>query len=78
MDGGIVYKQMTAQIIMESSFRGIEPIYPASQNLSSKTIEKLVKTAIGLTSLAENLPQSIRERNGLCDINYAIKEDFLQ
>ena len=72
MDGGIVYKQMTAPIIMESSFRGIEPIYPASQNLSSKTIEKLVKTAIGLTSLAENLPQSIRERNGLCDINYAI------
>ena len=73
LDGGFIYRRLNSPIIMESSFDGIEPIYPASSTLSSKAIEKLVKTALMGIKLEETLPQSIRERNNLCDINFAIE-----
>ena len=37
--GNFYIRQMVSPIIMESGFNGIEPIYPASQSLSSKVIE---------------------------------------
>ncbi len=73
LDGGFIYKRLNSPIIMETGFNGIEPIYPASSTLSSKAIEKLVRTAINSVSLPETLPEEIRERNGLCDINFAIE-----
>ena len=73
MDGGFIYKQMSSPIIMESGFMGIEPIYPASQTLSSKTVEKLVKTALNSVELPDILPESVRERNNLCDMKFAIQ-----
>ncbi len=73
LDGGFIYKRLNSPIIMETGFNGIEPIYPASPTLSSKAVEKLVRTAISSVKLPESLPQSIRERNELCDINFAIE-----
>ncbi len=70
--GGFIYRKMNSPIIAEADFGGIEPIYPASQSISSKMLEKLVKTALGQVSLPETLPQDIRERNGLCDIDFAL------
>ena len=73
LDGTFLYKKMSSPMIMETGFNGIEPIYPASANLSSKTIGKLVRNALNLLQLPETLPQEIRERNGLCHINFALE-----
>lgn len=73
VNGNFYYKQMSSPVIMETTFSGIEPIYPASQNMSSKSIERLVKTALATVEIEETLSKSIRERNGLCDIKYALE-----
>ncbi len=73
LDGSFVYKRLNSPVIMEALFKGIEPIYPATRGLSSKTLEKLVKTALDSVVLSETLPESIRKRNGLCDIKFAIE-----
>ena len=70
--GNFYMRQMTSPRILETGFNGIEPIYPASKNLSSATIQKLVKNALAEIELTETLSEEIRERNGFCDIKYAI------
>lgn len=72
-DGSFVLKQMNSPIIKEVNYGGIEPIYPASKDLSSKTLEKLVKTALAVVEMPEVLPDSIRQKNNLCDIKYALE-----
>ncbi len=51
------------------------PIYPLTSGISSKNIEKLVKTAINeaLNHLPDPLPDNIRIANGLPTLSYAIK-----
>ena len=71
LNGNFYIRQMTSPQIMETSYNTIEPIYPATKDLSSKTIEKLVKTALSETEIEETLSDEIRERNGFCDIKYA-------
>lgn len=72
--GSLVMREMSAPEIREGAFCGIEPIYPASAGLSSKSLERLVKTALNLLPEQEDvLPESVRERNGLCGINSAVK-----
>ena len=73
LDGNFYMRQMSSPIIMESGFNGIEPIYPASKTMSSKTIEKLVLNALAAVKLPETLPLEILERNGLCDLNTALQ-----
>ncbi len=71
--GSYFYRQMSSPIIMEVGFKGIQPIYPASKDLSSKMMERLVKTALAAVQLPETLPLEIRKRNGLCDIKFALE-----
>lgn len=54
----------------------IRPIYPASGALSSKTIERCVQNALDALEnpIADFLPQEIRARNGLCDLDTAIRQ----
>ena len=74
LGGNFVMREMASPEIREGGFCGIEPIYTASAGLSSKAIEKLVKSAINaLPELNDILPESIRERNGLCGINTAVR-----
>ena len=74
LGGSLAVREMPSPEIREGAFCGIEPIYPASAGLSSKSIEKLVKTALSLLPEQEEiLPESVRKRNGLCGINTAIK-----
>ncbi len=51
---------------------GIHPVYPANANFSSKAIEKLVRTAL-TADFADPLPESVLKRNGLCDLQTAIR-----
>ena len=64
---------MNSPIIKEVSFNRIEPIYNASKNMPSATIQKLVKTALDTTEMPEVLNSKIRTENRLCDINYALR-----
>ncbi len=70
--GNFYMRQLQSPQIMETGFNGIEPIYPASQTVSSKVIEKLVNTALSSVGLSETIPQEIRERNKLCDLKTAL------
>lgn len=71
-DENLILRQMSSPIIKEVSFNGIEPIYNASKNMSSATIQKLVKTALSTVEMPEVLNNKIRTENRLCDINYAL------
>ncbi len=79
LSGSLVMREMSSPEIREGAFCGIEPIYPASAGLSSKNLEKLVKTALSLLPEQEDiLPEIVRERNGLCGINTAVKNIHFQ
>ena len=72
VSGSFFYKKMSSPVILESEFCGIQPIYSANEKLSSKAIEKLVKTALNTVELVETLPKNVIKRNNLCDIKFAL------
>lgn len=72
-DENLILRQMNSPIIKEVSFNRIEPIYNASKNMPSATIQKLVKTALSEVEMPEVLNSRIRTENRLCDINYALR-----
>jgi len=73
VEGDYFMRKMSSPTVMEGEFKGIEPIYQASKDMSSKNIQRLVRTALSSIELPETLNKEIRERNGLCDINFAIE-----
>lgn len=71
---GITLKQMSSPEIMPAEYMGIEPVYAATEGLSSKTIEKIMKNALVYTdSMQDAIPDGIRQKNGLCDFKTALK-----
>lgn len=71
---GITLRQMSSPEIMPAEYMGIEPIYAATEGLSSKTIEKIMKNALVYTdSMQDAIPDGIRQKNGLCDFKTALK-----
>lgn len=73
MTGGFLYRQMSSPKIVPSSYNLIEPIYPASKDISSKQIKNLIKNAVSSVEIEETLPKVITERNGLCSLKFAIE-----
>lgn len=54
---------------------GIQPIYPATHNLNSRAIAKVIETALSsLEKLSETLPAEIRLKYGLVSLDFAIRE----
>ncbi len=70
---GDFFKQMNSPLIKEVGFNSLEPIYNASKNMSSATLEKLIKTALSCVEMPEVLPEAVRKRKNLCDIKYALE-----
>lgn len=71
---GITLRQMSSPEIMPAEYMGIEPVYAATEGLSSKTIEKIMKNALVYADdMTDVIPQGIREKNGLCDFKTALK-----
>lgn len=58
--------------ISEVGAAGIHPVYPASEKISSKQIEKLIKTALTLPPENDPLPLSLREKYKLQDLESAL------
>ncbi len=73
LDGSFIMRQMNSPIIKLAGYNVIEPIYPASRDMTSKMLSNLIKTAIKTVSVTETLPQIIIERNNLCSLQFAIE-----
>ncbi len=73
LDGSYIMRQMNSPIIKPADYNVIEPIYPASRDMSSAQLSRLIKTAVKSVELTETLPQIIIERNSLCDLRFAIE-----
>ena len=71
--GGFLFRQMVSPKIVPSGVNGIEPIYRAGKDMSSKQIKNLIKNAINEVHLPEVLPEEIRQKIGLCSIDFAIE-----
>ncbi len=69
---GAFMPSMSAPEIREVGDTGILPIYPASKNMTSSAITKLIKTALEGVQIQNVLPQSIIDGYKLCDLNTAI------
>ncbi len=63
---------MSAPEIKEIGTGGIVPIYPATKNMTSAAISKLVKTALEGINAENVLPESVINSYKLCDLNSAI------
>ena len=71
---GITLRQMSSPEIMPAEYMGIEPVYAATEGLSSKTIEKIMKNALVYAdAMQDAIPDGIRRKNGLCDFKTALK-----
>ncbi len=70
--GGTFLPSMSAPEIREVGGNGIVPIYPATKNMTSSAISKLVKTALEGIKIENVLPQSIIDSYKLCDLDTAI------
>ena len=64
--------EMSSPEIREVGDTGILPVYPASKNMTSSAISKLVKTALQGCEMEDVLPDSVRRAYGLCDLRTAI------
>lgn len=64
---------MSSPEIREAGSTGIVPIYPASKNMTSAAISKLVRTALDGCEIEDVLPESIRKQYKLCDLRTAIE-----
>ena len=73
IQGGTFLPAMSSPEIREVGGTGIAPIYPASKNMTSSAISKLVKTALQGCEIEDVLPESIKIKYKLCDLRTAIE-----
>ena len=73
IQGGTFLPAMSSPEIREVGSTGIAPIYPASKNMTSAAIQKLVKTALLGCEIEDVLPESIKNVYKLCDLKTAIE-----
>ena len=73
LQAGTFLPAMSSPEIREVGAVGIAPIYPATKNMSSTAIGKLVKTALENCEIEDVLPESIKAKYKLCDLRTAIE-----
>lgn len=65
--------EMSSPEIREENDTSIHPVYPLTQSITSKQIEKLVKTAFELCDLSHDvLPESVRRQNKIADFRESL------
>ncbi|MBQ8321944.1 MAG: ATP-dependent DNA helicase RecG [Clostridia bacterium] len=62
-------------IIEDVPLEDYVPVYPSTQGLSSKQLDKLIKSTLNivLPRIIDPIPEKIRLKNSLCTLSYAIK-----
>lgn len=72
VDGNLLRREMTSPEIERETCASIHPVYPATEGLSSKTIEKVMPNALRIFEPEDPLPREMRNRLGLLDLNEAL------
>ena len=67
--------EMTSPSVLPTGNMYIHPIYPQTANLNTRQIEKAVLQATAMLPETTNdpVPENIREKYGLCELGYAIR-----
>lgn len=73
LQAGTFLPAMSSPEIREVGSVKTVPIYPASKNMSSAAITKLIKTALLSCEIEDVLPQSIIDAHKLCSLKSAIE-----
>ncbi len=73
MQSGTFLPSMSSPEIREVGTVGIAPVYPASKNMTSAAIGKLVKTALSNCEIEDVLPEGVKRQYKLCDLRTAIE-----
>jgi len=73
LTGAFFAREMSSPEIAPIESGGIRPIYRATQGINSKGIEKIVRNAIVANIGEDSLPQSVKEKYGLCDLRFALE-----
>lgn len=63
---------MSSPKIKQVGDTGITPVYAATKNMTSYSIEKMVKTALAECEITDVLPESIMQNYNLCDLRTAL------
>lgn len=74
--GNLTAREMTSPQFLESDKGSpLRPIYPQTEGLSSRQVERAMKEAVKLlpTEMRDPVPLSIRSRYGLCSLDFAIR-----
>ena len=61
--------------VAQAKAPGLEPVYPATQGLSSRQVAAAVQAALKLLpeNMRDSLPQALREKHALCHLGYALE-----
>lgn len=73
LQSGTFLPSMSSPEIREVGSAQIAPVYPASKNMTSAAISKLIKTALSGCEIENVLPESIINGYRLCDLKTAIE-----
>ncbi|MBQ7288171.1 MAG: ATP-dependent DNA helicase RecG [Clostridia bacterium] len=73
-DGNFVGREMSSPEIYAGDFTGFLPVYPATRGLTSKTIAGIVQTALAAYPIDEFLPDFLRKKHELCDLQTAMRD----
>lgn len=74
--GRLGHPEMISPVFQPAeSGQRLQPVYPQTEGLHSRTIESAVRQALALLPdpLPDLLPQEIRQKAGLCHLRYAIE-----
>lgn len=72
VDGNLLRREMVSPEIENETCAAIHPVYPATEGLSSKTIERIMPSALRALDGEDPLPREMRNRLGLLDLNEAL------
>lgn len=68
-------RMSSPQIEKAENKPGIQPVYPATENLNSKAISKTVKSALGMIEFFEDtLSDEIKQQYNLCSLDWATRQ----
>lgn len=75
ISGNLIAKEMVSpEVRKQQGYRLFCPIYPQTQGMTNRMIENAVEQAIKLCNITDDpLPFRIRERYGLCELNFALQ-----
>ena len=71
--GGIYAKEMNSPEIYLDNYNVILPVYRSTEGISNEGLRKIIKTATDVADFTDYLPEDIKNKYRLCDLEFAVK-----